>query len=125
MSLLLKAKQDTHRLQTLAGRGAGIVLVSGCGEYTATFACATRCAELLGSRALEYLGERIGDETHIPCYKIPLTEMHEALQKLSTRYSVALVEYAAAAHGGMFVLVWRIEPSKPQTPEPEINWNEY
>lgn len=118
MSLLLKTKQDTHRLQTLAGRGAGIVLVSGCGEYTATFACATRCAELLGNRNLT-------TSEQIPCYKIPLTEMHEALQKLSARYSVALVDYATTSHGGMFVLVWRIEPTIVQTPEPEINWNEY
>lgn len=111
MSLLLDAKRTSYQAQRTASQGAGITLVSGCGEYTATFGCAEHVADVMGSRELQDLGDGIIEV--IPFYKIAVEDLYSALQKLSTRFSVALVEYAMTKNGGQFILLWRINPSKP------------
>lgn len=116
-----------------ASQGAGITLLCGCGEFTATFESATRCAEVLGNRELRDAGD--GFIEIIPIYKIPLEEIHLALGKLSARFSVALIDLVCDKNTSRFVLVWKIIPSghngsnTPQGPKeetkPGINWDEY
>lgn len=125
MSALLDTKKESHRAQQSAGAGAGITLVCGCGEYVASFDCASRCAELLGKRELRDMGDGIFES--IPVYKIPLEEINGALLKLSARYSVALVDLACEKGSSRFVLVWKILPSAsaasaiPAKPSMDIN----
>lgn len=111
-------------MQRTASLGASITLVSGCGDYSALFECASKCAEVLGDRSLEDLGDGILDI--IPSYKIPTKDLHSALQKLTKRFSVALVEYVG--DGGFFVPIWRINPvavEPAQPPLPSTNLDDY
>lgn len=110
MSSLSGLKRQGYRLQRSASHGAAITLVSGCGYYSALFECASRCAEVLGNRSLEDKGDGILEI--IPSYKIPTEDLFAALQKLSAKFSVALVEFSNAGKmGGMFVCIWRINPA--------------
>jgi hypothetical protein len=109
--MILEIKKASHRAHRNASQGAGITLVCGCGEYVATFDCATRCTEILGNRGLHELGD--GLDEIIPCYKIPLSEIASALAKLSARYSVALIDVDCARHGTKFELVWKIPVAAP------------
>lgn len=101
-------KRPTYAQQRSASSGAAITLISYPGEYRAEFECATRCAEILGDRALTDLGDGILD--NIPCFRIPTEDLFSALTKLSQRFSIALVEYTLTRNGGMFVCLWRINP---------------
>jgi len=104
---MTELKRQGYRLQRTASHGAAITLVSRCNEYAAMFECATKCAQVLGERAMEDLGDGILEV--IPYYRIPTEELYAALQKLSQRFSIALVEYAFTRQGGQFVTLWRIE----------------
>lgn len=126
MSALLDTRKASYQQQRAASQGAGITLVVGCGQFVATFECATRCAEVLGSRTLEDAGDGIFEV--IPIYKIPLEDISLALAKLSARFSVALVDVACDGKSNLrFVLVWKIvpQPSKAGPAQKEINWDEY
>ena len=118
-------KRKGYRLQRSASLGAGVTLVSGCGEYSALFECAAKCAEVLGNRQLEDLGDGILDI--VPSYKIPIEELNPALQKLSKRFSIALVEYVSDRMGGRFVALWRINASaaEPAPTPPSTNLDDY
>ncbi len=104
-------KRDRHRLQRSASGGASITLVSECGQYSALFECANRCAEVLGDRNLEDMGDGLLES--IPAYNIPVEDLFSCLQKLATRFSVSLVEYAETKTGGRFVCLWRIVAAVP------------
>lgn len=118
-------KRQGYRLQRTASLGAAITLVSRVGHYSALFECATRCAEILGDRALEDVGDGILEV--IPQYRIPTEDLCTALEKLSKRYSVALLEYTFTRNGGQFVCLWRIDCARtnnvPETPS--TNLDEY
>jgi len=126
---MLDLKRKGYRLQRTASLGASLTLVSGAGEYSALFECATKCAEVLGDRQLKDLGD--GFIEFIPSYKIPTEEINGVLQKLSKRFSVALIEYVCDKTGGRFVPIWRIEKSQSLseiTPKPlaaPIDLDEY
>jgi hypothetical protein len=107
-------KRQGYNQQRAASMGAAVTLVSGAGEFRATFECATRCAEVLGNRDLKDLGDGILDV--IPHYSIPTENLYSALGKLTSRFSVALVEYASTDNGGRFVCLWRINPTPSQPP---------
>lgn len=123
MSQFLDTKRDSYRAQRTASQGAGITLVSGCNEFTANFDCAKHVASILGDRELQDLGDGIFEV--IPTFKIPSEDLYSALQKLSARYSVALVEYAMTKNGGQFVLLWRINPTTPKPDVVSTNLDDY
>lgn len=126
---LTDVKRKGYCLQRSASLGAAVTLVSGCGEFTALFECATRCAEVLGDRGLKDLGDGLIEE--IPRYRILTEDLHLALSKLSKRFSIALVEYVLQKDGGRFVPLWRINPTTGPaeieatvtTPTPPISTN--
>lgn len=119
MPSFTEIKRQGYRLQRTASEGANITLVSGCGSYTALFECARRCAEVLGDRALTDLGDGIFEV--IPSYRISVEDLFSALQKITLRFSVALVEYTNTEKtGGRFVCLWRINP---QTVSPKASTN--
>lgn len=123
MSLLLDTKRDSYRAQRTASQGAGITLVSGCNQFTASFDCARHVSEVLGTRELQDVGDGIYEV--IPFYKIPSEDLYSALQKLSARFSVALIEYAMTKNGGQFVLLWRISPTQNNKPPTSANLDDY
>ncbi len=119
-------KRKGYASQRSASNGAAITLVAGPGCYIATFECATRCAEVLGNRALQDMGDGLLD--YLPTYRIPIEEMFIALGKLSKRFSIALIEYNLEKVGGRFVCLWKIpvEPTTPTTPQPtSLNLDDY
>jgi hypothetical protein len=109
MALFKETKKETYAKQRLVSQGAGITLVSGCGEYTATFECATRIASVLGGRDLQELGDGVLER--IPFYRIPIESFQTAAQKLSKRFSIALVDLSCASKTTQFILVWKIASS--------------
>lgn len=116
-------KRKGYHLQRGASNGAAITLVNCTGEFRAEFECATRCASILGDRSLTDLGDGMID--YIPCFRIPTEELCAAITKLSTRFSIALVEYTLTARGGQFVCLWRIN-SNAQQPQPaSTNLDDY
>lgn len=103
-------KRGGYSRQRQASAGAAITLLCGCGEYVALFECAKRISTVLGTRALEDMGDGLLES--IPRLKIPFAETAGALGKLTVQYSVALVEVSSEG----FVLIWRINPvSKVKT----------
>jgi hypothetical protein len=125
MSLMHETRKESHRAQRQVSGGAGITLVLGCGQLSASFECATRCAEMLGQT---YLGEA-GDGflEIIPIFKIPMEDAASCLAKLTARYSVALVDMACGDKNSRFVLVWKI-PATPAVTIPEkvsLNLEDY
>lgn len=117
-------KRQGWQLQRNASQGAALTLKAGAGEYTATFECATKCANVLGDGNLFDIGDGILEV--IPSYKIPSEDIYSALQKLSMRFSVALVEYAMTSKGGQYVCIWRINPTNAQLPStPSRNLDDY
>lgn len=118
MSALLDTKEDSYAQQRNASAGAGITLVYKCGEFHASMICAKRCAEVLGSSALEELGDGLFEV--IPRYRISLEDISTALAKLSARYSVALIDLVCDKRSSRFVLIWKILPTgASSTPAPE------
>ena len=115
MSLFLESKQNTYRQIRAASQGASISLFHGCGEYVATFACATAIASALGGGAIM--------EEGVPHYRIPLEDIQPALMKLSTKHSVALLDITCGDEGGRFVLLWKIPVAVP--PKADVNLDEY
>lgn len=109
-SLYFFSKMETHRVQRLAGNGASITLACGIGEYTALFDDAKRVSLVIGTRELHDLGDGIMES--ILSYKIPFTEMHSVLQKLSQRFSVALVDSIPDRDSIRFVCICRIDADK-------------
>jgi hypothetical protein len=104
MSNFLAVKRQTYVAQRHASLGAAVTLVSGCGEYTASFECAQKVAAVLGDRALE-------NADSVPLYHIAVEDLNSALLKLQKAYSVALVDLSCAENGTKFVPLWRIESS--------------
>ncbi len=102
-----ETKLAGYRKQRSASRGASLTLVSGCGEWKASFDCATRAAGILGSRNLENQGDGILES--IPVLSIPIETSYEAIHKLTARYSVALVDIVCRDAASTFVLLWKIE----------------
>lgn len=117
MSILRDTKEDSYRAQRQASQGAGITLVYGCGVFIATMDCAKRVATILGDRELQDAGDGIIES--IPVYKIPLEEISSALQKLTTRFSVALVDIDVGKNNTRFVLVWKIPAASTNGSKPE------
>lgn len=98
MNLFLQAKRASYRAIRAASHGASISLLYGLGGYKARFECAEKAEVVLGNRNSETVDEVLS-------HYIPLPDMQKALEKLSQRHSIALVD----VHEGMFVLVWRVE----------------
>lgn len=104
-----------------ASQGAGITLVSGCGEYQASFECASRIASILGTRRLQETADGIYESA--PVYKIPVEEMFSVCGELSKKFSIALIDLVLDKNSTRFVLVWKInskssEPDVVEPPEP-------
>lgn len=117
-------KRQSYNLQRKASQGATITLVNLVGEFRAEFECAKHCAQLLGDRDLIDLGDGILES--IPCFRIATEDLFSMITKLSTRFSIALVEYTMTRNGGQFVCLWRIECSKVTTPTPaSLNLDDY
>lgn len=112
MSLFTDTKRESYRAQRQASHGAGLTLVNGIGCYHATFECATKLAAILGNRGLSDVGDGLYES--IPRYIIPMEGMHEALEKLTAKYSVALIDLASDTPT-RFCLVWKIMPTQPPT----------
>lgn len=106
-------KRKGYRLQRSASNGAAITLVSRVGEFSAMFECAAKCAEVLGDRALEDVGDGLLE--YIPQYHIPTEDLYSALEKLTKRFSVALLEFTFTKNGGQFVCLCRLAPGAPET----------
>ena len=119
MPSFTELKRQGYCIQRSASLGASITLVARVHEYTATFECAKRCAEVLGERALEDLGDGILEV--IPSYRIPLEDLCPSIEKLSKRYSVALVEYTFTKNGGQYVPLWRINRAAGNELPPEAS----
>jgi len=122
---MLDLKRQGYRVQRSASMGAAITLVSRVGEFAAMFECATKCAEILGTRALEDVGDGILES--IPQYRIPTEDLYSAIEKLSKRYSVALLEFTFTKNGGRFVCLWRIAAGATETTHeaPSTDLDEY
>lgn len=115
-------KRKEYNIQRGASNGAAITLIALPGEYRAQFECATKCAEVLGDRALIDVGDGILDI--IPTYRIPLEDLYAAITRLHQRFSVALVEYTLTSRGGQFVCLWRVNSTAqdlPETPSQDVN----
>lgn len=118
---LSQVKLPGYKQQRGASKGASITLVAGCGVFTALFECATKVAGILGDRGLTELSDGLID--YVPQFSIPVEDLHSVLQKLSKKYSIALVEYTAEAR---YVLLWKIEQAQTQTPQPpSTNLDDY
>lgn len=118
-------KRKGYCLQRSASMGAAITLVSHVGEFSAMFECATRCAKVLGDRALKDMGDGITEV--IPQYRIPAEDLCAALEKLSKHFSVALLEFTFTKNGGQFVCLWRIAVTENKTTyeAPSTNLDDY
>lgn len=103
----------TYAAQRGVSQGAAITLAAVSGGFQARFECATRCANILGSR-----------NHHGVFFTIPTEEAHKALTRLSEIFSVALVDTVTDEQGSRFVLVWKILPSGKAT-KTEVNLDEY
>lgn len=99
-------KRKGYNASRTASNGATITLINSNGEFRAEFECATYCAEVLGNRGLTDLGDGIDDV--IPCFRIPTEELYPAIEKLTKRFSVALVEFVMTRNGGQFVCLCRL-----------------
>lgn len=118
MSPFYDTKRAGYRAQRSASQGASITLVSGCGEWKTSFDCATRAAAVLGNRELQDLGDGIFES--IPVMGIPTELLCVSLQKLTARYSVALVDLVCTENNSSFVLLWKIEQRvSPTSPTSE------
>lgn len=62
---------------------------------------------MLGSRELQDLGDGIYES--IPMLFVPTEAMNLALQKLTQRFSIALVDLVCDDNSSRFVLLWKIE----------------
>lgn len=109
MSLLLEEMRRSYRAQRGVSQGAAITLVSRSGGYTASFECAIRCSQILGTRNLT---DRADNGERMPVLKISTEDLHRAITKLSEAFSVALVDTASDENGTRFVLVWKITPKQ-------------
>lgn len=105
MSLLHEEMRRSYRAQRGVSQGAAITLVSRSGGYTASFECATRCSQILGTRHFMETDN---------VFTIPTEDLHRAITKLSEAFSVALVDTASDENGTRFVLVWKIL-SRPES----------
>jgi len=120
---LTELKRKGYNIQRTASLGAAITLVSRCNDYAALFECATKCAQVLGDRALEDVGDGILEV--IPYYRIPAEDLCTALQKLSTRFSISLVEFVFTRQGGKFITLWRIDRQTTTPHLPSTNLDDY
>jgi hypothetical protein len=114
---LEQLKRGGYSRHRQASAGAAITLVCGCGEYVALFECAKRISTVLGTRDLEDLGDGLMES--IPRYRIRFEDIVTALRKLTTQYSVALVDMGADER---FVLIWRLnsKAAEPAAVEREL-----
>jgi len=130
MGLFTDSMRETYRTQRIASQGASITLVSRCGEYVASFDCATRCAVILGDRNLIDAGTK---SVPVPVFKIPIEDVHRSCMKLAETFSVALIDLVSDEKGSRFILVWKILPraeeAKPESlPDPNqetLNLDDY
>lgn len=122
MSLFAQTKKETFRASRVASQGTAITLVAGFEGWAALYDSASRVAEVLGEAGLQELGDGICEM--IPFYFIPTESLYLTLQKLSTVYSVGLVEYKLSGDNGQFVLLWKV-PALPKPKPEEINLDEY
>lgn len=118
MPLFPDTKRDSYRAQRAASNGASVTLVSKCGHYEATNDCAKRISTIIGSRELNTI-------EGVPILRIPLAEMQAACEKLSSRFSVALIDVDLDPQGfSRYVLVWRIAAQSAEPiPEPPTLFN--
>lgn len=109
MSLLTDEMRSAYRAQRGVSQGAGITLVSRSGGYSASFGCAEKCGNILGSRYLDLV------MMDVPVFRIPTEDLHKSITKLAEQFSVALVDLVTDETGSRFVLVWKI-PSRAESP---------
>lgn len=96
-----------YRAQRSVSKGASITLLASSGCYTAMFDCARKAAEVLGDRDMQELGDGIMES--IPLLRIPLETAHDAILKLTAKFSVALVDVVCDDTSSRFVLVWKAD----------------
>jgi len=114
MSAFGDAKRESYAIQRAASQGAGVTLVAGCAEFFAYYTCAHRIAEVLGKDGLRELADGIFES--IPCYSISYANLQKHCQRLSTRHSIALVDYVLEGSRGRWCLLWKI-PVQPASAE--------
>jgi hypothetical protein len=118
MSLLYDAKQEGYLKTRRVSAGAGITLVCKTGEYVAQFQCAKRVAEVLGDRGLIEKGDGLFES--IPAYAIPIEEMPSACEKLSQKFSIALVDITCEKES-RFALVYKIARKVEEPEQPTVH----
>lgn len=106
-SLLTETLRRTYVAQRGVSQGASVTLTAGSGGYSARFECAQRCASVLGTRNFY---------DNPPFFEIPTEDLHKSITKLSETFSVALLDTVTDDQGTRFVLVWKVNPSKPVLP---------
>lgn len=89
-------------------RGADITLINN-GSYRALFQCASKVATVLDPAALHEWEDGIYDSC--VTYDIPVADMFRSIEKLSGKFSIALVDLAPPTEQdrSRWVLVWRID----------------
>lgn len=106
MSQVLNETRRAYAAQRGVSQGASITLAAVCGGYQARFGCATKAAEILGTR---HLTDYATPPESVPTLFIPAGEVHRSITKLAETLSVALVDTVTDDNGTRFVLVWKIE----------------
>lgn len=90
-----------------ASQGADISLVTAYDGFHAGFECAARVAEVLGFSGLKNWGS---ESDPVMQYTIPLTQMPKACEKLSQRFSIALLDQLPNEKGNIaWGLIWKIK----------------
>lgn len=124
MPLFADTKKSSYIAQRGASQGAGITLVSGPGQWNASFDCAKRISKVLGNRDLKDAGDGILES--IPLYKITSEDLQQSCQKLSAQFSIALVELVCDRAGATrFALLWKIAQLTPTIPKHIFNPDEF
>lgn len=105
-------------------RGADITLVRS-EAFRAMSQCANKVAEMLGQERLVEWEDGIFESC--VTYDVPLAEVARACDKLSSRYSVALVDLAPPDDKNLsrWVLLWKIERKPVASTKPSMNLNDY
>lgn len=116
MSQVLDETRRSYAAQRIASRGAAITLCPKSAGYEARFDCATRAAEILGTR---HLTDYATPPERLPILTIPWDDTYKAIQKLAERYSVALIETVTDEGGTRFVLVWKIDAHANEVVAPD------
>ena len=101
-SQFAEIQKKKHRIVRSSSHGADISLVAAYDGFHAGFECATKVAEVLGPAGLK-------EWSDVQSYVIPLADMPKACEKLSQKYSIALLDQLPNEKGNIaWGLIWKI-----------------